>query len=67
MSERERVMKKLSQQADIFRALAKILYKHPKTKAEADISMALAEVADGLADMVKLEIACEKIEREGHA
>ena len=67
MSKLERVMTKFREQANIFRNMADILYQHPKTKAEADISMALAEVADGLADMVKMEIASKKIEREEYA
>lgn len=67
MTELERVMKKFREQAKIFRAMARILWKDPKTKAESDISNALAEVADGLADMVKMQIACEKSEREEYA
>lgn len=63
MSELERVMKKFNQQADTFRALAKILSKTPKLKIEANICEALAEVADGLAGCVKTEIAIEKDEQ----
>lgn len=63
MTELERVMKKFREQANIFRALAKILSKTPTLKMEANICEAVAEVADGLAGCVKTEIAIEKDEQ----